>query len=373
MTGGILQVSRQVEVNIRELGPFVAVFEKAKEMRATDIYIMENSPVRVGILKEYELMPEVIPNRDDINRFVETTMSPGILESGYLIENQNSNRYYEYGFSVREYGRYRVSYSVSEEGEGLALRKLPYTIPSIDEIDRFGFLSGIKRILNFRSYVPSGLILHTGITGSGKSTTIASEIDYIAGKISGNILIFENPIEYQITMKKANVRHYEVNRHISSFLDGMNIALRNNPTVIMVGEVRTREEIQTLFEIASKGHLVFSTLHTSNVMNTLKFLDEVGEGKGSWRQLFANSLTAIVSQKLLYRYGFILLAEVFIPDRVAREKIAQGAYNELKTMLSGNQYRATGSITFKQAFDVLVQQGVFNENEREELLQEDKG
>lgn len=368
-----LRVSEQIEIeDVYSLGIFAGVFISAKEKRITDIYMVENKPVRLGILKDYEIYltqngEPLVPSRYDIDMIVEKTMSPH-NDMDFLVNTQGANNYFEYGFGINGYGRFRVSYTTSEEGVGMAMRKLPYVIPSVDEIDRFGFLRGIKDILNFRQVVPSGLILHTGITGSGKSTTIASEIDLIASKISGNILIFENPIEYKITMRKANVRHYEVNRHIKSFIEGMNIALRNNPTVIMVGEVRTRDEIEALIEIASKGHLVFSTLHTSNVMNTIRFLDEVGESKGSWRQLFANSIRAIVSQKLIYRDDFILLTEVFIPDSVAKTKMAEGQYTELENMIEGNQLRANGTISFKQAFDELVRQGVMNERDRREFL-----
>lgn len=368
-----LRISEQVEVDdIGHLGVFARMFVAAKEKRVTDIYMVENSPVRFGILKEYEIYTDesgapLIPSRYDIDMLVEKTMAPH-NDMDFLVDTHGANNYFEYGFGIRGYGRFRVSYTTSEEGVGMALRKLPYVIPSLDEIDKFNFLRGIKNILNFRQVIPSGLILHTGITGSGKSTTIASEIDLVAQKISGNILIFENPIEYKITMRKANVRHYEVNRHIRSFIEGMNIALRNNPTVIMVGEVRTRDEIEALIEIASKGHLVFSTLHTSNVMNTIRFLDEVGESKGSWRQLFANSLRAVVSQKLIYREDFILLTEVFIPDSVAKTKIAEGQYTELENMIEGNQLRENGTISFKQAFDELVRQGVMTERDRREFL-----
>ncbi|MFI5295966.1 MAG: type IV pilus twitching motility protein PilT [Thermodesulfovibrionales bacterium] len=377
-----LKVSRQMEVEVDDLGWFTPVIKLAKEMKATDIYAVEGKASRIGILKNYTIVKEdgeatlFKPSRSHIEALMEKTMSADMIDMSFLLSespsgNGSSHNYHEYGFSVKNYGRYRVSCTTSEEGMGLSLRKLPYTIPSLDELDRYEFLKGVKDMLNFKIAPPNGLILHTGITGSGKSTTIASELDHIASKISGNILIFENPIEYQITMRPANVRHYEVNRHISSFVEGMKLALRNDPSVIMIGEVRTRDEIQALFEVASKGHLVFSTLHTSNVMNTMRFLDEVGDNKGSWRQLVASSLRAIVSQKLVYRNGeYTLIAEVFIPNTSARSLVAEGKYTELENMITGNQLKDNGTITFKTALDKLVEKNVFAERERKEFLNE---
>ncbi|MBE0427623.1 MAG: Flp pilus assembly complex ATPase component TadA [Nitrospirae bacterium] len=371
---GILRVSKQIETDINALGWFIPVIKKAKQEKATDICIVENKPVRISILKDYRLIEPIIkPSQYEIDELVEQTLPPDTKDMSFLLydsANVNNNpNYFEYGFSIKDFGRFRVSHTNSEEGRVISLRKLPYAIPSIEELDRFNFLKGIKNILNFKQMIPSGLILHTGITGSGKSTMIAAEIDYIATKISGNILVFENPIEYRITMRKANVIHYEVNRHINSFLEGMNISLRNNPSVIMVGEVRTREEIQTLFEIANKGHLVFSTLHTNNVMNTIRFLTEVGEDKGSWRHLIAHSLRAIVSQKLMFRNDdYVLIAEVFIPDKVARAKIAEGNYVELENLISSNQLKDNGTVTFKHAFEELVRSNVLSERDRKELF-----
>lgn len=375
MKAGVLKSSKQIEIELGLLGWFVPVIEKAKEEKATDICIIENRPVRLGILKDYKIIEPIIkPSQYEIDELVEQTLPPDIKDMSFILDavsTSNVSNYFEYGFSVKDFGRFRVSHTTSEEGKVLSLRKLPYAIPSIEELDRFNFLKGIKNILNFKHMVPSGLILHTGITGSGKSTMIAAEIDYIATKISGNILVFENPIEYRITMRKANVIHYEVNRHISSFLEGMNISLRNNPSVIMVGEVRTKEEIQTLFEIANKGHLVFSTLHTNNVMNTIRFLVEVGEDKGSWRHLIAHSLRAIVSQKLMFRNSdYVLIAEVFIPDKVARTKIAEGNYVELENLIYSNQLKDNGTITFKHAFEELVRNNVLSERDRKELFLE---
>ncbi len=383
------KVSKQIELPLEDLGWFRPIIEAAKEMKATDINVVEGRPPRIGILKNYKILQIgednggekslFKPTKSHIEHFIDKTLSPELMDMSFLLDPSdlvpqlNSRAafpptFFEYGFSVTQYGRYRVSCTTSEEGLGLALRKLPYSIPTLGELDRFNFLDGIKKMLNFQNRPPGGLILHTGVTGSGKSTTIASEIDYIASRISGNILIFENPIEYQITLSEATVRHYEINRHIRTFEDATRLAMRNDPSVIMIGEVRGPQEVRQLFEMANKGHMVFSTLHTSNVMNTIRYLDKVGaQDPGSWRQDLAGSLLAIVSQKLLYRNDeYCLLAEVFIPNAAARSKIAEGNLTELSTMFYGNQLKENGSITYKSAFDALVAKNVIGERERRE-------
>ena len=117
-------------------------------------------------------------------------------------------------------------------------------------------------------------------------------MDTIARNISGNIFTFEDPIEYRYTRTKAMIRQYEVGRDVPSYIEGMKFALRNNVSVIVIGEVRLHEEIRAMVDIAMRGHLVFATLHTSNALNTIRFLDSVSEDKDSWRQLIAYSLRA---------------------------------------------------------------------------------
>lgn len=376
-------VLKQTELDIDSLGWCRPVIEAAKDKMATDIYIVENKPARIGILKNYEIVePIVKPTTQDMELFLDRTLSANMSDSFFLVggglvgsednaENNGnwfSSNNFEYGFTVRGFGRFRVSYTTSEEGRGMSIRKLPYQIPDFEELDKFQFLKGVRELLNFRSTPPAGLILHTGVTGSGKSTMIASEIDYIASRITGNVLIFENPIEYQITMRKANVRHYEVGRHIKSFMEGMKIALRNDPSVIMIGEVRTKDEIRTLFEVAAKGHLVFSTLHTSNVINTLKMLDELGGGDSAWRQMMAGNLRAVVSQKLLYRKdNFVLLAEAFIPNTEAMTLMSEGKFLEVKQMIDNNQLKDNGTIPFAESFKVLANNGYLTDRDKKEM------
>lgn len=370
----------QKELELEETGCFMDLFRKAREHEATDIYILEGRLPRIGRLKDY--MPAYSedatePLRGDIERFILDTIYDDFTLEGYLrIKHSNGDRdskevqnNLEYAFSIKEYGRYRVSATISEEGWGLSIRKLPYYIPSIAEIDKKGFLKGIKQVLEGKE--TSGLIIHTGVTGSGKSTLIASEVDAISKNITGNIFTFENPIEYKYeTPSRALIRQYEVGRHINSYTEGLRFALRNNPSVVVLGEVRSHDEIKEMIDMAMRGHLIFSTMHTSNALNTIRFLDSIGgENKDSWRQLIAYSLKAVIFQRLIYKKntGFIFIPEVFIPSEVARNKLARGEFKDVKDMFYGNNLRETGSYTLEESLNILYREGIITDSEKRSM------
>lgn len=368
----------QKDLELEETGCFMELFRNAREYEATDLYILEGRMPRIGRLKEY--MPaygenSIEPLRSDIERFILDTIYDDFTLEGYLRiknnhgESKEVQNNLEYAFSIKEYGRYRVSATVSEEGWGLSIRKLPYYIPSIAEIDKKGyFLKGIKNVLDGKE--TSGLIIHTGITGSGKSTLIASEVDAISKSITGNIFTFENPIEYKYeTPAKALIRQYEIGRHINSYTEGLRFALRNNPSVVVLGEVRSHEEIKEMIDMAMRGHLIFSTMHTSNALNTIRFLDSIGENKDSWRQLIAYSLKAVISQRLIYKKntGFVFIPEVFIPSEVARNKLARGEFKDVKDMFYGNNLRETGSFTLEESLNILYREGIITDSEKRSM------
>lgn len=368
----------QKELILEEIVCFADLFRKAKEYEATDIYILEGRLPRIGRLKDY--MPAygeglVEPLRSDIERFILDTIYDDFTLEGYLRIKHNNNgdsnnvqNNLEYAFSIKDYGRYRVSATTSEEGWGLSIRKLPYYIPSIAEIDKKGFLKGIKPVLEGKE--TSGLIIHTGVTGSGKSTLIASAVDAISKNITGNIFTFENPIEYKYeTPARALIRQYEVGRHVNSYTEGLRFALRNNPSVIVLGEVRSHDEVKEMIDMAMRGHLIFSTMHTSNALNTIRFLDSIGENKDSWRQLIAYSLKAVISQRLIYRKnaGFVFIPEVFIPSEVARNKLARGEFKDVKDMFYGNNLRETGSFTLEESLNILYREGIITDSEKRSM------
>ncbi len=356
---------------IDALKNFAPIFHYAKAEEATDIYILEGRMPRVGRLKEYFPVKDFDePTSAEIEDFILNTLpdDPSIIKNTDIGGFQSA----EYAFAVKDFGRFRVSATTSEEGVGVSIRKLPFFIPLIKTLDPLNFLRGLKPI--YEGKIKSGLVIHTGITGSGKSTLMASGVDLLAQSITGNIFTFENPIEYQYgRTTRALVRQYEVGRHFPSYMDALKFSLRNNPSAILLGEVRTHEEIMAMVDIAMRGHVVFSTLHTSDVMNTIRFIDSISEEqKETWRQLLAYSLKAVVSQKLIYKKdrGFILVPEVFIPNSVAKTKIADGDYKDLRSMFFEHSMRENGCFTFEDTFKVLQREGVLSDAETKNLMEE---
>ena len=351
----------QQELKLTDIGDFADLFEKANEYQATDIYILEGRLPRLGRLKSYSPVAEYPEtSRGDIEELIQTTMS--LNGDNGNDPKQFANK--EYAFAIEGHGRYRISATQSEEGIGLSIRKLPYYIPALKDIDKRNFLKGVAAV--FEGKETKGLILHTGATGSGKSTSIASEVDAIARNISGNILTFEAPIEYHYTPTRALIRQFEIGTHVDSYIEGMKLALRNDISVVVIGEVRTHDEIRSLVDIAMRGHLVFATLHTSNVLNTLRFLDSISDNKESWRQLLGYSLRAIVSQKLIYMkdQGFIFIPEVFIPNDVMRNKISRGEFKDIKEVFYSNNLRGNGSFTFEDTLSILCKERVISETDK---------
>jgi twitching motility protein PilT len=361
----------QQELDIKDTGCFAGLFAKAKEYDATDIYILEGRVPRLGRLKLYSPVKESGESaRKDIERLIDiTTPVPDDGNGGPSVPANGKRLNMEYAFAVQGHGRYRVSATRSEEGIGLAIRKLPYHIPPLREIDKLNFLKGLLNVFEGRD--TQGLILHTGVTGSGKSTTIASEVDTIARTVSGNILTFEAPIEYHYTPTRALIRQYEVGVHVDSYIEGMKMGLRNDVSVIVIGEVRTHEEIRTMVDIAMRGHIVFATLHTSNALNTVRFLDSTAENKESSRQLLAHSLKAVISQKLMWlkEQGFIFIPEILIPNNVVRQKIESGDFKGIKELfLTSHELTENGSSTFENTLNVLVKNKIIANYDKPALV-----
>ncbi|OPY03709.1 MAG: Twitching mobility protein [Syntrophorhabdus sp. PtaB.Bin047] len=373
------------ELSIENLGWFRDVLVYAKERSATDIIVVEKRPVRLGILKKCEVMEVghgvlVKPGRAEILAAIAETRQRKFdgetdIDAGTAIIKHIRKGYFEYAFSVKDIGRFRVSVSSSQEGLGFAARVLPYTIPGLEELDPFNMLAGIRGLFDFSYSYPRGLILHTGVVGSGKTTLIASELDHLAERMNGAVYTLEDPIEYVYQNKRTVFRQYEIGTHIPGILEGVRMALRNNLAGLVVGEVRTREEITALFTAAEKGFLVISSIHTPDAMTTLRLLDGYGDDRDAWRKKMAQCLTAIVSQKLIHKEytvngskktGYILVPEVLFFPATIKAGVERGAYNEVESAFRGNAIK--NAVTFEMSLSVLEQKGVIDSYLKMELL-----
>lgn len=394
--------TENVGLELDQMGWFSKVLEKVRDSQCTDIRIREGEPVRLETLKESTPLMDVIPSSDEINMLLDRTLPADVLQTmkddvlkellGDGVFSQVSSlsaglamsdterptlygyshgNSYEYAFTVKGYGRFRVSFSRSFQGRQFSIRKLPYQIPKLSDLDKLGLLSKFFEMFNFDSLPPKGLVLHTGATGSGKSTLIASIIDHIAKRISGGIYTFENPIEYLFTFPRAFVSQYEIPTHQPTFIDGIRMSLRNNLAVIMVGEVRDSSEVQSIIEAANRKHLVFSTLHAPDALSTVKHLVGAGPSDSkSWRNMVAMAIKAVVSHKLIFtkEKGFLLIPEVLIPDATVRKHIVEANFEALEQMFEQGSLKNNGSVTFKESIRKLVEVGAIDKKHSEELM-----
>ena len=233
------------------------------------------------------------------------------------------------------------------------LRVIPYEIPPFDEL---GLPDAVKALAD----LPRGLVLVTGPTGSGKSTTLASLLDIINRSKPVHIMSCEDPIEFLHTHQRAIVNQREVGQDTHSFASALKRVLREDPDVILVGEMRDLETIHMALTAAETGHLVFGTLHTQSAPQTVDRIVDVfpPEQQGQIRVMLATTLQAVVTQQLLPRpdnTGRLVAAEVLIATPAIRNLIREGKGHQIPTqMQAGAQH---GMVTMDQTLAALVRAG----------------
>jgi twitching motility protein PilT len=215
---------------------------------------------------------------------------------------------------------------------GGAFRTIPLAVWTLDDI---GAPPSFREIIS----VPRGLVLVTGPTGSGKSTTLAAMIDYLNGTIPGHILTIEDPIEFVHTSRKCLINQREVHRDTHGFNQALRSALREDPDIILVGELRDIETIRLALTAAETGHLVFGTLHTSSAAKTIDRIIDVfpaGE-KAMVRSMLSESLRAVIAQTLMKRMSGgrvaaheVMIANAAIRNLIREDKVAQ-MYSAIQT------------------------------------------
>jgi twitching motility protein PilT len=264
----------------------------------------------------------------------------------------------DFSFSWRGTARIRGN-AFRQRGEvAVALRIIPRAIPSFDDIRLPASVRGFAALRQ-------GLVFVTGPTGSGKSTTLASIIDAVNMTRALHILTIEDPIEYMHDHKRAAVSQREVGEDTDSFAHALRSALREDPDVILVGEMRDLESIRFALTLAETGHLVFATLHTNDTSQAIDRLVDVfpAEQQPQIRVQLANTLTGVVYQRLMPRLGGGMVAahEVLIANSPVRNLIKEGKTNQLRNQLVTGQN--VGMQTLELSLNELVQSGMVGYDE----------
>ncbi|KAA1158486.1 type IV pilus twitching motility protein PilT [Pseudoalteromonas sp. SR43-6] len=289
----------------------------------------------------------------------------------YDIMNDNQRKDYEqnlevdFSFEVPNLARFRVNAFNSNRGPAAVFRTIPSEVLTLDDL-------GAPDIFKTISDTPRGLVLVTGPTGSGKSTTLAAMVDYINQNKHHHILTIEDPIEFVHDNKLSLINQREVHRDTHSFSNALRSALREDPDVILVGELRDLETIRLAMTAAETGHLVFGTLHTTSAPKTIDRIIDVfpGEEKAMVRSMLSESLRAVISQTLLKKIGGgrvaaheIMIAVPAIRNLIREDKIAQ-MYSSIQTGAS------VGMQTMDQCLTNLVNHGIVTNAAAKEKAQD---
>ncbi|WP_166422223.1 type IV pilus twitching motility protein PilT [Paraglaciecola sp. 20A4] len=290
----------------------------------------------------------------------------------YEIMNDNQRKEYEenletdFSFEVKDLSRFRVNAFMQNRGAAAVLRTIPSNILSLDDLAAPQIF---KDIIN----QPTGIVLVTGATGSGKSTTLAAMVDHINRHKREHILTIEDPIEFVHENKLCVVNQREVHRDTHSFSNALRSALREDPDVILVGELRDLETIRLAISAAETGHLVFGTLHTNSAPKTIDRLIDVfpAEEKSMVRSMLSESLRAVISQTLLKKVGGGRIAahEIMLGIPAIRNLIREDKVPQMYSVMQTSQ--AHGMQTMDQCLKKLVAQGVIT-NEDAAALSIDK-
>ena len=280
------------------------------DMERVKYNVLENDQLKAMI---YEIIPE-----DKIKKFEET----GDVDFGYEIPGL---------------ARYRGNLFQQKYGIGAVFREIPSKIQTCQEL-------GLPKVVSKLSTLPKGLVLVTGPTGSGKSTTLAAIIDEINQTRKDHILTIEDPVEFVHESKLCVINHREVGTHTKSFSAALRGALREDPDVILVGEMRDLETISLAMEAAMTGHLVFGTLHTLNASKTVDRVIEIfpSEQQSQVRSTLADALRAVVSQTLFKRTdikGMCAALEILLCTPAVRNLIREAKTYQLPSaMQTGKKY-----------------------------------
>lgn len=327
----------------------VSLLEHCVKSRASDLHLAAGMPPMMRVDGNMQRTDFAVVSDDDVEQLI-----------GKLMDEKQRRAYAEmqeidFSFELRGIARFRVNAFKQHAGAAAVFRTVPTRIMTLQQL---GLGDVFKQICSFSS----GLVVVTGATGSGKSTTLAAMVDFINSSRYQHILTIEDPIECVHTSKNCLINQREVHRHTRSFHEALRAALREDPDIILLGELRDPETIRLALTAAETGHLVLASLHTSSAAKTIDRIVDVfaGDEKAMVRSMLSESLQAVVSQALLPKIAGgrvaaleIMLVTSAIRNLIREDKVAQ-MYSAIQTGAS------LGMKTLDQHLKELVQTGMIS-------------
>jgi twitching motility protein PilT len=317
------------------------------EKNASDLHLSAGQPPRLRVDGDLAPLGHPVQSAEDVMACVETALTP---EQKARFEHEHE---LDLAYALEGVGRFRVNVFMQSRGPGAVLRRIPTVIPTMEQL-------GLPPIFQQLCEKDRGLVLVTGPTGSGKSTTLAAMVDYINDTCDAHILTVEDPIEFVHPSKRCLVNQREVGPHTGSFSAALKSALREDPDVILVGEMRDLETISLALTAAETGHLVFGTLHTSSAAKTIdRIIDVFPSGQqGQIRTMLSESLEAVIAQKLLKKMGGGRVAahEILVGIPAVRNLIREAKLHQIPSAMQTGQ--SHGMQTMDAAIAELTKKGL---------------
>lgn len=325
------------------------VVERGIAQGAKSVFLFPGFPP-LGNTGKLSKLEEYILKEEDVEEIFEATAS------SWQLERFRTQKEIDYSYGIEKVGRFRVC-AFSNMGQmALVMRLIPPEVPRFETLN-------LPDVLREFTRLKDGLVLVTGPTGSGKSTTLAALIDIINRDRSCHIIVVEDPIEYDFKSYQSIISQREVGRDTASFTEALRRALREDPDVIMVGEVRDAESLRVVLEMAETGHLVLCSMHTSNVAQTIERIYDLSpeSQRNQVKTQVAQVLKGVISLRLLARKdgrGFIPACEVMKVNSAIRNLIRADKSHELPTIIesSGRQ----GMVTMDRALLELYRNGLID-------------
>lgn len=323
------------------------LLQRAYDENASDLHVTIGIPpvYRVnGQLKHYG---DVIVTPEMVDQMIQAILPT------YKVSEFEEKGETDFNYSLEELCRFRVNAYHQRNAGAIAARLISSKIPTIESLH-------MPKVLYELAEKPQGLILVTGPTGSGKSTTLAAMIDYINETKAKHIITLEDPIEYLHSHKKSVVNQREVGVDTDSFANGLRASLRQDPDIILVGEMRDLETISTAITAAETGHLVFATLHTSSAPTTIDRIIDVFPPyqQGQIRIQLANVLQGIISQRLFIRKdkaGRVAATEILVSVPAVTNLIRNEKIHQIPSIMQTS--RALGMHTLENSIQALISSG----------------
>ena len=308
-----------------------AFFKLMNEQGASDLHLVAGQPPALRIRGDIERIKFKVLESDDLRNML-YEISP---EEKIKVFEETGD--VDFGYEIPGLARYRANFFMQKNGVGAVFREIPSSIMSAEQL-------GLPTVVSKLAALPRGLVLVTGPTGSGKSTTLASIIDVVNRTRKDHIITVEDPIEFVHQSQGCLVNHREVGIHTKTFSAALRGALREDPDIILVGEMRDLETISLAIEAASTGHLVFATLHTSSAVKTVDRIIEVfpAEQQAQIRSTLADGLRAVLAQVLFKRIDKkdrCVALEILIANSAVRNLIREAKTHQLPSMIqTGKKY-----------------------------------